>query len=144
MKRIIATVALLVSVAFVVKADERPIEVNSMPKAAVEFINSHFAQVPVLLATVDRELMDTDYEVRFEDGTSIDFDGKGRWVEVSNKRVGVPASVIPKSIATYLAEKYPTAKCLSIERNHHSYEVNLTNGLELIFSLEGKLIGFDD
>ena len=88
MKRIIATVALLVSVAFIAKADERPIEVNSMPKAAVEFINSHFAQVPVLLATVDRELMDTDYEVRLEDGTKIDFDGKGRWVEVSNKRVG--------------------------------------------------------
>ena len=105
MKRIIATVALLVSVAFIAKADERPIEVNSMPKAAVEFINSHFAQVPVLLATVDRELMDTDYEVRLEDGTSIDFDGKGRWVEVSNKRVGVPASVIPKSVATFLANE---------------------------------------
>ena len=44
MKRIIATVALLVSVAFIAKADERPIEVNSMPKAAVEFINSHIAQ----------------------------------------------------------------------------------------------------
>ncbi|MBQ2416903.1 MAG: PepSY-like domain-containing protein [Alistipes sp.] len=144
MKRIIATFILLAGVTSMAMADERPITVNSLPKAAIEFINGNFPNVPVVLATVDREIMDTDYEVRLEDGTIIDFDGKGRWVEVSNKRNALPASVLPKPIAAYIKSNYPSDKCLKIEQNSYSYEVKLTNGLEIVFSLDGKMIGYDD
>ena len=144
MKRIIATFILLAGVTSMAMADERPITVNSLPKAAIEFINGNFPNVPVVLATVDREIMDTDYEVRLEDGTTIDFDGKGRWVEVSNKRNALPASVLPKPIAAYIKSNYPSERCLKIEKNSHSYETKLTNGLELVFTLDGKMIGYDD
>ena len=144
MKRIIATFILLAGVTSMAMADERPITVNSLPKAAIEFINGNFPNVPVVLATVDREIMDTDYEVRLEDGTIIDFDGKGRWVEVSNKRNALPASVLPKPIAAYIKSNYPSERCLKIEKNSHSYETKLTNGLELVFTLDGKMIGYDD
>ena len=144
MKKIIVTFMMLVGVSSMAVADERPITVESLPKAAIEFIKGNFPNTPVVLATIDREIMDTDYEVRLEDGTTIDFDGKGRWVEVSNKRNALPASVLPKPIAAYIKSNYPSDKCLKIEQNSYSYEVKLTNGLEIIFSLDGKMIGYDD
>ena len=144
MRKIIATFIMLVGVSSMAMADERPITVESLPKAAVEFIKGNFPNSPVVLATVDREIMDTDYEVRLEDGTIIDFDGKGRWVEVSNKRNALPASVLPKPIAAYIKSNSPSERCLKIEKNSHSYETKLTNGLELVFTLDGKMIGYDD
>ena len=144
MRKILATFIMLVGVSSMAMADERPITVESLPKAAVEFIKGNFPNSPVVLATVDREIMDTDYEVRLEDGTIIDFDGKGRWVEVSNKRNALPASVLPKPIAAYIKSNYPSERCLKIEKNSHSYETKLTNGLELVFTLDGKMIGYDD
>ena len=75
MKRFIAIIAVVFGVTFMASADERPIEVQQLPKAAQEFIARNFAGVPVMYATVDRELLDTDYEVRLEDGTKIAFNG---------------------------------------------------------------------
>lgn len=144
MKKIIVTFMMLVGVSSMAVADERPITVESLPKAAIEFITGNFPNTPVVLATIDREIMDTDYEVRLEDGTTIDFDGKGRWVEVSNKRSALPSSVLPKPIATYIKSNYPSERCLKIEKNSHSYEVKLTNSLEIVFTLDGKMIGYDD
>jgi hypothetical protein len=77
MKRFILTFALLLGFAYVASADERPIELSQMPKAAQTFIANNFAGKALLYANVDREILDTDYEVRLEDGTQIDFNVSG-------------------------------------------------------------------
>lgn len=144
MKRFILTFALLLGFAYVASADERPIELSQMPKAAQTFIANNFAGKALLYANVDREILDTDYEVRLEDGTQIDFNGSGQWTKISNKRAGVPQSVIPANIVQYAQKSYPDATILSVERDTRNYEVKLSNGLELVFTLDGKLIGYDD
>lgn len=144
MKRILAIFSILLTVAFVAKADERPTELSKMPKSAQQFVAQHFAKVPVMYATVDKEMLDTDYELRLEDGTKIDFDGSGRWTSVSNKRIGVSPKILPQTIVSYITKNYPQAHYLKIERDSRSYEVKLSNSIELEFSLSGKLIGFED
>ena len=144
MKRFIVILAVVFGVTFVASADERPVELSQLPKAAQEFISKHFSKIPLLYATVDREILDTDYEVRLEDGTKIDFNGSGDWKEVSNKRVGIPKAIIPAKISHYVDKQYPQSAVLSIERDTRDYEINLSNGLELTFTLDGRLIGIDD
>ena len=144
MKRFIVIIAALFGVTFAASADERPIEVSQLPKTAQEFMAKHFNNTPLLYATVDREILDTDYEVRLEDGTKIEFNGAGEWRDVSNKRAGIPRDIIPTKILHYVDKQYPQSAVLSIERDTRDYEINLSNGLELTFTLDGKLIGIDD
>lgn len=144
MKRFITVFAIFAALAFSAKADERPIDVGQLPKASINFLNDHFANVEVLYATVERELLDTDYEVRLTDGTTLDFDGRGNWTEISNKRSGVASTILPSAVGEYTSAQYPGEKFIKVERNRHGYEVKLTNGLELHFTNDGKMIGYDD
>ena len=144
MKRFITVFAIFAALAFSAKADERPIDVGQLPKASINFLNDHFANVEVLYATVEREMLDTDYEVRLTDGTTLDFDGRGNWTEISNKRSGVASTILPSAVGEYTSAQYPGEKFIKVERNRHGYEVKLTNGLELHFTNDGKMIGYDD
>lgn len=144
MKRFIIAIALIFASTAVVSADERPIDVGQMPKAAINFLNENFAGIKVLYANVEREILDTDYEVGLVDGTRIDFNGMGEWREVSNKRAGVPSKLLPAAIVDYLKANYPDAHYITIERSSRKYEVKLTNGMEVLFTPDGRLIGFDD
>ena len=144
MKRFIAIFTLLAALSCNVEADERPIESSQLPKSAREFIAKNFADTPILSTFVDRDVMDTDYEVRLEDGTKIEFNGRGEWTDISNKRSGIPSSIIPHKLTEYVGRHYGDVSIISIERNSHSYEIKLSNGVELIFSLNGKLLGHDD
>lgn len=144
MKRFITVFAIFAALAFSAKADERPIDVGQLPKASINFLNDHFANVEVIYATVEREMLDTDYEVRLADGTTLDFDGRGNWTEISNKRSGVASTILPSAVGEYTSAQYPGEKFIKVERNRHGYEVKLTNGLELHFTNDGKMIGYDD
>lgn len=144
MKRFIAILTLFLGISAAAYADERPIDISQLPKNAQEFVLKHFKGIPVLYANMDRDMLDTDYELRLEDGTAVDFNGRGEWTEISNKRTGVPAAVVPAKIVEHLRKQYPDAKLLTIDRDSRDYEVKLSNGLELTFTLDGRLIGIDD
>ena len=117
---------------------------SQLPKAAQEFMAKNFSGSPVMYVNMDRDLLDTDYEVRLEDGTKIDFNGSGNWTDISNKRTGIPTSIIPAKLVSYVHKHYPDARFLAIERGSRDYEIKLSNGIELTFNKEGRLVGFDD
>ena len=144
MKRIIISLAFILGVATVVSADERTINVGHMPRVALEFLRSYYADSLITSANVELGVLDTDYEVKLADGTEIDFDRRGEWTEITNRRAGVTPKVLPLKITDYVKEHYPDAHYIKIERSSRKYEVKLTNGLELLFSLDGKMLGFDD
>jgi hypothetical protein len=144
MKRIIAITAFLFAFAFAAQADERQINIGHMPRVALDFLKTYFADSLVTSANIERDVLDTDYEVKLVDGTEIDFDGRGEWTEITNRRSGVAATMLPLKITEYVKANYPDAHYIKIERGSRKYEVKLTNGLELLFSLNGEMIGFDD
>ncbi|MBQ7952567.1 MAG: PepSY-like domain-containing protein [Alistipes sp.] len=144
MKRFILAMVLFFASTAVVVADERPIKIGQMPKAAISFLNKNFAGIEVLYANVERDILDTDYEVGLSDGTKIDFNGSGEWTDVSNKKSGVSNMLLPHKVAAYIEQNYANVQIIKIERSSRKYEVKLTNGLELLFTPDGELIGFDD
>ena len=123
---------------------ERLITVDKLPVAAQKFLKTHFADQPLTYAKVDGYMFDVDYEVRLADGTKIDFDRKGNWTNVERKTVALPEKLVPTKIAEYVAKHYAGSKVVKIERNKRSFEVELSNGLELTFDTRYNLINVDD
>ena len=123
---------------------ERVISADKLPIAAQKFLKTHFAEQSITYAKVDGYMFDIDYEVRLADGTKIDFDSRGNWTSVERKAAALPEKLVPTKIAEYVAKYYTGTKVVKIERNKRSYEVELSNGLELTFDARYNLINVDD
>lgn len=125
--------------------DDRPIQINQLPKVAQEFIQKNFSGVKVALAKMEADFFDKSYEVIFTNGNKVEFDSSGRWKEVECKYTEVPASVVPVPIKKYVEQNYPEQKIWKLEYGdkRKSYEVKLSNRWELKFDMKGNLIDLD-
>lgn len=78
------------------------------------------------------------------DGTKIEFNAEGEWKDVDCTSGEVPVAIIPKQINDYVAKSYPGVKFLKIDRDRRSYDVSLSNRLELKFDKQFNLVDIDD
>ncbi len=122
--------------------EDTQINPSELPKTAETFINTHFAEASVNSVMKDFDDFTIHYDVYLSDGTFIEFNKNGEWKEVENRVTGVPASVIPEAIQTYVTTNYSDAFVVDIERDRQ-YDVELNTGIELDFDLSGKFLRFD-
>lgn len=145
MRKLVLTLSVFFAAIGVACADvDRPIEVDKLPNAAQKFLKQYFPDANVSLAKVDVELVTKEYEVLLEDGTRVDFNNSGEWIDVDCKFATVPEGIVPRQIVDYVVKNYPNANILRIERDRHSYEVSLSNRLELTFDKKFKIVDIDD
>ena len=124
--------------------NDKPIQVTEMPKAAQEFIKSHFANQSVAMAKVETEFMDKSYDVIFTNGDKVEFDKKGKWTNVDCKHTQVPVAIIPNAIQQYVGQHYPDAKVVQIElTDRKGYDVDLNNGFDLEFDKKFRVVDID-
>lgn len=125
--------------------NDRPIAFDKLPSAARAFVTKHFADQKVSFAKYDNEILDKNYEVIFTNGTKIEFDRKGNWLDVDCKQGSVPAAIVPKAIADYIKANHPGLEIRQIEkRGRRGYQVDLSNDVDLRFDTRGAFVGFDD
>lgn len=146
MKKLFLIAFALVFAFSTVKADERDriITKEQLPAAAQQMITKYFGGLKISLVKEDRELASRNYEVLFSDGTKLEFTRNGEWKEIDCRKNSVPAELIPQQVVAFVAERYPDAKIVQIDRDRHDYEVKLSNGLELTFDKKFNLIDIDD
>lgn len=138
-------VALLVGVILPTSADDkRPITAEQLPARSQTFLKKHFGDKRLLLVTLEREHLKTTYEVRYTDGTGVEFRKDGEWKEVDCRLDTVPAAIVPKPIADFVAAHYPDSHICKVERDRKGYEVKLSNRLELTFDPKFRLMEVDD
>lgn len=148
MKKIVLIFFALMSLVILpttIKADDKPITFDQLPKAAQQFVKQHFS-AQVSLVTVDNDLIGKTYEVLLADGTRVEFDKKGVWkdVEVEHTSV-VPNKIVPKAIANHVAKNFPGTTIKQIEkRDRGGYQIELSNGVELKFNSKLAFVGIDD
>lgn len=124
--------------------DERQITLSELPAAAQQFINKHFSNELPSLVVLDKGLVSNEYDVVFESGTKLEFNGEGEWSEIKCRTSAVPSDLVPKKIADYVAKKYPDTKIVELKREYREWEAKLSNGLELTFDKQFKLIDIDN
>lgn len=145
MKPLTAFLICLLAFSGIAKSDnDRPISVSELPQKAQDFIQQFFTGNAVAYAKMEKTLWDKNYDVVLANGEKIEFDKNGEWKEVNCKRSAVPDAIVPKQIKDYLAQQFPQAKVLKIEREAKGYEVKLDNQLEIKFNLRFQVIEIDD
>ncbi len=126
-------------------AQKTTITQKELPQTAQHFINKNFSGQKV--TSVVKEVkykMKTEYDVYFDNRMEIEFDGDGNWTEVDGKKSPIPTGFINSSIVNYVKQNFPTEKIIQIEKKRSKYEIELGNGIELIFDLNGNFKKIDD
>lgn len=144
MKKIIVLLAAIFAFAVVSKADDRPVTYEQLPSAAKTFIKKHFPKANLIYATVDDDLIRPDYEVRLDNGFEIQFENDGSLDKIETRTGDVPEVLIPDKIKEYVKKNYKDVTYKEYEVGTRSYEVKLSNGLELKFNSSFVLIEIDD
>lgn len=126
-------------------SDRIAIEFTQLPNNAQNFIKTHFPDKTISIIFYDKDIFDKDYEVVFEDTSNVDFNSKGEWTEIEVKSApGVPTAAIPAAITNYINAKHPTTFITKINKDRRDYEVELRNGIDIVFDKNGNTIRYDD
>lgn len=147
MKKILFAAALLFAGIVSAQADgrERPITIDRLPEKAQQFLAAHFGDLTLAFAVEDPKFVGSEYEVTYTDRTEVDFRSDGEWSSVERRYSAVPAAIVPQPIADYVAQSnIPGQFIRKIDRNAYTWEVELSNGLEIDFDNRFNVIGFDD
>lgn len=123
--------------------DDRPVDFNKLPAVAQTFVKGYHADAKVLYVTKDDDIILPDYNVRLDNGVSIQFSNNGALEKIETP-AGVPDGVVPVQIADYVKTQYPDVVIKEYEVGKSTYEVKLSNRLELTFNSSFKLIEIDD
>lgn len=146
MKKIMLTAALLFAGITASLADnDRPITLEQLPAAAQTFLKTHFADLTLAYAVEDPKFVGSEYEVTYTDRTEVEFRPNGEWSSVERRYAAVPASIVPAQISAYVAKSsFPNQYIKKIERDAYTWEIELSNGIEIKFDREFHVIDIDD
>ena len=145
MKKIFSILALAIATLVGLQSCEKEdvmIPVAELPSEVISFLDTHFSGIEVRSVIKDYDNSTYEFEVYLSNGTRIELSRRGEWRNVENHLAGVPNSVIPNKILTYVAENYPDQMIIGIERDRQ-IDVELKGGVELVFSLNEDFVRFD-
>ena len=126
-------------------AQEKIIDLGQLPKQAQSFIKTYASKLSVAYVKLEDELFSKkSYEVKMKDGSEFEFDKNGEWKEIDMKRKSIPFALIPQAIKDYVSKSFPKNEVVKISRSSSKYEVELSNGLDLVFNSKGKFLRIDD
>lgn len=114
---------------------------SSLPANAKSVLSTHFKS-KVNHVKIDKNMVGkvTDYDVVLQNGTEVEFDGDGNLVEVDAGNNSVPASLILNPIKDYVKKNYKNKKIVQLEIKKSTYEIELADGLTLVFDRAGKFL----
>ena len=146
MKRTLVILATLLIYAVGLHAEDihRIITFNELPIKAQEFITTYFSEQTIRFVRMEINVTKTEYTVRFENGMEIEFNGNGDWDEVESHSECLPSGFLLEPILDFLNRNHPGFCLHEISRGYHKIEVELANGLEIIFNKNGELLRYDD
>lgn len=143
MKRILTILAVSMAFAMTAKADDRPVTFEQLPAVAQAFISQYYPEDAVSYATRDDDFVRPEYTVVLVSGVKIQFENNGSLEKISAKR-GVPSTLVPIQVKDYVDRHYRDVTIWEYEVGRRTYEVKLSNGMELKFNRNFALIGIDD
>jgi len=144
MKKLFLMICLAVTFVLTACADGRPIPFEQLPVNAQTIITQNFVRENILFVAIDSEIFSTEYEVKFNDGKELKFNGSGELIKVDCKYEPVPETLVPAEVLTQVRSSYPNAFIKEWKLDDGRWKAELNNGLELIFNKRYQLVGIDD
>lgn len=126
------------------KADDRPVTVDQLPQAARTFLNVNFPDDKISFATKDDDLIRPDYQVVLASGVMVKFNNAGDLEEIESRGKEIPDGIIPIQIVEMVKGHYPDVMITGYEVGRRTYEVKLSNRIELKLDRNFNVIEVDD
>ncbi|MBO5758667.1 MAG: PepSY-like domain-containing protein [Rikenellaceae bacterium] len=145
MKKIFSILALAIAALVGLQSCEKNdvmIPAAELPSEVISFLDTHFSGIEVRSVIKDYDNSSYEFEVYLSDGTQLELSRRGEWRNVKNHLSGVPHSVVPNKILTYVEANYPDQMIVGIERDRE-IDVDLKSGMELVFNLSEDFVRFD-
>ncbi len=125
-------------------ANEQVIPFDQVPEPAKAIVAAHFDASQIAYVTLDKGLLDAEYDVKFNDGRSLEFNKAGELLKVDCKQTEVPAALIPETVRAYLKANFPNAFITEWSKDDRRWKAELNSGLELEFNSKYEFIRIDD
>ena len=122
----------------------KAITVEQLPDTSSTFVEQFFPGIEVVYAEKDEDDGIITYELTLADGTEIEVDANGNWIEIECFRRALPDGIVPQPIVDYVAQNYPNGVIVTIERDDNGYEIELRDGTELEFDNDLNFVGGDN
>lgn len=116
---------------------------NDIPAGIVTYINTHLAAAPILKVLKEMDDNEVSYEVYLQGNVELEFNDAVQITGISSD-TELPNSVIPQSILAYVASNYSGQFITEWELDDDNQQVELDNGTELTFALNGTFISVDE
>ena len=145
MKKIFSILALAIATLVGLQSCEKEdvmIPAAELPSEVISFLDTHFSGIEVRSVIKDYDNSTYEFEVYLSNGTRIELSRRGEWRNVENHLAGIPHSVVPNKILTYVEANYPDQMIVGIERDRE-IDVDLKSGMELVFNLSEDFVRFD-
>ena len=144
MKKILAVMATIM-ISLTACADrQHVIAYTELPAQAQTFVQNHFNVADVAYVEQERDGIHPEYKVYLKNATEIDFDHRGNLQSIDCQVSPVPSGIIPELITNFVALHHPDQFIVEYTIEYRHMQVELSNGLELIFDMEGHFIRVDD
>lgn len=125
-------------------ANEQVIPFDQVPEPAKAIVAAHFDASQIAYVTLDKGLLDAEYDVKFNDGRSLEFTKAGELLKVDCKQTEVPAALIPETVRAYVKANFPNAFITEWSKDDRRWKTELNSGLELEFNSKYEFIRIDD
>ena len=123
-------------------AQEKIISKDQLPTSINTFLSTHFSKFAVSQVTEEKKLAKMEYEILLENGTKLEFNNSVL-AEIES-REQLPNAIVPKAIRDYVQKNYPKSYVKEWKMKIAKQTVELSNGMELEFTKDGKFLRIDD
>ena len=144
MKKIVALLAIITCSLTACADRHQMVSYSNIPVQAQAFIEKYFKSTDV--SYIERELDGVHYEynVYLKNATEIEFNYRGDIKSIDCRVSPIPAGIVPEIVMHYVTLHYPNHIVVEYAVEHRRLMIELGNGLELIFDLEGNFLGMGD
>lgn len=132
----IFTLLLIASSLFATAQDKQ--KVKKLPAEATTFLDANFKGIQIQEMHKEKEGTSFKYEVKLTNGAEIEFNSRGRWIELESKTVSLPTTMLQNTVGAYIQKTYPNAKVTEVKKGIRFNFVEINDETMLQFDIEGK------
>jgi hypothetical protein len=117
--------------------------VDTLPQIIKDYVKIHFPAYTIKKAVKSKDIFNRTYDVFLDGKINLEFNKRGEIIEIeANSKL--PDSVIPEKIIAFVAAYFPDNSIIEWELERRTQEVELDNGLELLFDLNDDFLSIDN
>jgi len=124
--------------------NDRIIAFELLPADAQAKVSGLFQRSEVSYCTEDNDWFGKEYKVRLNNGWELEFDSAGELIKADAHKAALPAGLVPEGIQKYVSTTFPSAAVTEWKKDSRTIDVELNNGLDLVFDLNYNFLRLDD